>query len=159
MLEGLVASLLNRFLGAYVKNFDPKQLNIGIWSGDVKLRKLELKREALDKFRLPIDVVEGHLGELTLQIPWSNLKNKPVKIFIENVYLLAIPKANQEYDEAEEERRKQMLKLERLEDAELLLQAQPSTMTAEEQKKNQSFTESLVTKARPDEPCQKKLRI
>ncbi|KAJ8102210.1 hypothetical protein POJ06DRAFT_300095 [Lipomyces tetrasporus] len=166
MLEGLVASLLNRFLGAYnsdllvtkrywfevvsdadsVKNFDPKQLNIGIWSGDVKLRKLELKREALDKFRLPIDVVEGHLGELTLQIPWSNLKNKPVKIFIENVYLLAIPKANQEYDEAEEERRKQMLKLERLEDAELLLQAQPSTMTAEEQKKNQSFTESLVTK-------------
>ncbi|KAK9485881.1 hypothetical protein V1527DRAFT_94643 [Lipomyces starkeyi] len=146
MLEGLVASLLNRFLGAYVKNFDPKQLNIGIWSGDVKLRKLELKREALDKFRLPIDVVEGHLGELTLQIPWSNLKNKPVKIFIENVYLLAIPKANQEYDEAEEERRKQLLKLERLEDSELLLQAQPSTMTAEEQKKNQSFTESLVTK-------------
>jgi vacuolar protein sorting-associated protein 13A/C len=52
--------------------------------------------QALDKFRLPIDVVEGHLGELTLQIPWSNLKNKPVKIFIENVYLLAIPKANQE---------------------------------------------------------------
>ncbi|KAK9466576.1 hypothetical protein V1512DRAFT_276148 [Lipomyces arxii] len=146
MLEGLVASLLNRFLGAYVKNFDPKQLNIGIWSGDVKLRNLELKREALDKFRLPIDVVEGHLGELTLQIPWSNLKNKPVKIFINNVFVLAVPKANQEYDEAEEERRKQLLKMEKLEDTELLLQAQPVAMTAEEQKKNQSFTESLVTK-------------
>ncbi|KAK9477512.1 hypothetical protein V1514DRAFT_282762 [Lipomyces japonicus] len=143
MLESLVASLLNRFL---VKNFDPKQLNIGIWSGDVKLRNLELKREALDKFRLPIDVVEGHLGELTLQIPWSNLKNKPVKVFIENVYVLAIPKANQEYDEVEEERRKQLLKMERLEDVELLLQAQPESISTEEQKKNQSFTESLVTK-------------
>ncbi|KAK9463382.1 uncharacterized protein V1516DRAFT_644614 [Lipomyces oligophaga] len=146
MLEGLVASLLNRFLGAYVKNFDPKQLNIGIWSGDVKLRKLELKREALDKFRLPIDVVEGYLGDLTLQIPWSNLKNKPVKVIIENVYVLAVPKANQEYDEAEEERRKQLLKMERLEDLELLTQAQPDAISPEEQKKNQSFTESLVTK-------------
>ncbi|KAK9474293.1 uncharacterized protein V1510DRAFT_428530 [Dipodascopsis tothii] len=146
MLEGLVASLLNRFLGAYVKNFDPKQLNIGIWSGDVKLRKLELKREALDKFRLPIDVVEGYLGELTLQIPWSNLKNKPVKIFIENVYVLAVPKANQEYDEEDEERRKQQLKLEKLEDAELLIQAAPAALSPEEQKKNQSFTDSLVTK-------------
>ena len=45
MLEGFVASILNRFLGAYVKNFDPKQLNIGIWGGDVKLRNLELKKE------------------------------------------------------------------------------------------------------------------
>ncbi|KAK9457717.1 hypothetical protein V1511DRAFT_185294 [Dipodascopsis uninucleata] len=146
MLEGLVASLLNRFLGAYVKNFDSKQLNIGIWSGDVKLRKLELKREALDKFRLPIDIVEGHLGELTLQIPWSNLKNKPVKIFIENVYVLAVPKANQEYDAAEDERRKQLVKLEKLEDVELLHQANPTSLSPEEQKKNQSFTESLVTK-------------
>ncbi|CRK45662.1 hypothetical protein BN1723_016595, partial [Verticillium longisporum] len=36
MLEGLVAGLLNRFLGMYVNNFDPKQLKVGIWSGDTK---------------------------------------------------------------------------------------------------------------------------
>ena len=59
MLEGLVANLLNRFLGMYVRNFDPKQLNVGIWSGDVKLRDLELRREALDQFHLPLNVVEG----------------------------------------------------------------------------------------------------
>lgn len=92
MLEGLVASLLNRFLGMYIRNFDPKQLNIGIWSGDVKLRNLELRKEALDQMHLPLDVSHGHLGQLTLQIPWSNLKNKPVKVLIEDVYLLAVPK-------------------------------------------------------------------
>ena len=68
MLEGLVSNLLNRFLGMYVRNFDPKQLNVGIWSGDVKLRNLELRREALDQLHLPLNVVEGHLGSLTLQI-------------------------------------------------------------------------------------------
>lgn len=36
--------------------------------------------------------------------------------------------------------------MERLESAELLLQAQPEGLSAEEEKKNQSFTESLVTK-------------
>lgn len=46
------------------------QLNVGIWSGDVKLRNLRLKKEALDKFRLPVDVKEGYLGDLTLSIPW-----------------------------------------------------------------------------------------
>lgn len=43
---------------------------MGIWSGDIKLKNLRLKKEALDKFRLPVDVVEGYLGDLTLSIPW-----------------------------------------------------------------------------------------
>ena len=82
MFESLVANILNRFLGSYIENFDPKQLNIGIWSGDVKLKNLRLKKESLDKFKLPLDVKFGHIGELTLQIPWSNLKSKPVKVII-----------------------------------------------------------------------------
>ena len=101
MLESLVANLLNRFLGMYVRNFDPKQLNVGIWSGDVKLRNLELRKEALDQFHLPLNVVEGHISSLVLQIPWSNLRGKPVRINIEDVFLLAAPKEDQEYDAEE----------------------------------------------------------
>ena len=73
-LEGVVAGLLNRFLKTYVDNLNTSQLNVGIWSGDVRLKNLKLKKEALDKFRLPIDVKEGYLGDLTLNIPWSNVR-------------------------------------------------------------------------------------
>ncbi|KAF3086913.1 hypothetical protein TWF102_010860 [Orbilia oligospora] len=146
MLEGLVATLLNRFLGMYIRNFDPKQLNIGIWSGDVQLRDLELRKEALDQMKLPLNVSEGHLGRLTLQIPWSNLKNKPVKVTIEDVFLLATPKQDSEYDEEDEERRRQILKQEKLESAELVHERTTSGLSEEEQQKHQSFTESLVTK-------------
>ena len=145
MLEGLVANLLNRFLGMYVKNFDPKQLNVGIWSGDVKLRDLELRREALDQMHLPLNVVEGRLGQLTLSIPWSNLRGKPVKIDIEDVFLLAAPKEEADYDAEEEERRAQAVKIEKLESAELLKERNTEGMSQEEQQKNQSFTQSLVT--------------
>ncbi|CAG8609296.1 9150_t:CDS:10, partial [Funneliformis caledonium] len=110
---------------------------------DVVLRNLQLKKEALDKFDLPIDVLEGHLGELTLNIPWSNLKNKPVKVFINNVYLLAVPKAESEYDPEEDERRAQQLKQEKLANAELL-HTQPDP--TEDDQKNQSFVNQLVTK-------------
>lgn len=97
------------------------QLNIGVWSGDIKLRNLRLKTSALDKFRLPIDVKEGYLGDLTLSIPWSNLKGKPVRVLVENVYLLAAPKGSSgEVDEEEEEERAQAAKQEKLESAELL---------------------------------------
>ncbi|KAF2178337.1 vacuolar protein sorting-associated protein 13 [Zopfia rhizophila CBS 207.26] len=145
MLEGLVANLLNRFLGMYVQNFDAKQLNVGIWSGDVKLRDLELRREALDQLHLPLNVIEGHLGQLTLQIPWSNLRGKPLKVNIEDVFLLAAPKEDAEYDAEEEERRAHAVKMEKLDSAELLKERNTEGMSVEEQQKNQSFTASLVT--------------
>lgn len=145
MLEGLVANLLNRFLGMYVKNFDAKQLNVGIWSGDVRLHNLELRREALDQLRLPLNVVGGHLGQLTLSIPWSNLRGKPVKIDIEDVFLLAAPREDAEYDEEEEARRAQSVKMEKLENAEILKERNTEGMSQEEQRRNQSFTQSLTT--------------
>ncbi|KAL1838057.1 hypothetical protein VTJ49DRAFT_3105 [Mycothermus thermophilus] len=146
MLEGLVAGLLNRFLGMYVKNFDPTQLKVGIWGGDVKLSQLELRREALDQLKLPINVIAGHLGELTLNIPWSNLRGEPVRVTIEDVFLLASPKEEAEYNEEEEAARKQRLKMEKLDSAELLKERTQAGLSLEEQKRSQSFTESLVTK-------------
>ena len=35
-------------------------------SGRLTLRKLRLKKDALDKFRLPVDVVEGKISPLNL---------------------------------------------------------------------------------------------
>ena len=145
MLEGLVATLLNRFLGMYVENFDVKQLNIGIWSGDVKLRNLQLRKEALDQLRLPLNVIKGHLGQLTLQIPWSNLRGKPVRVTIEDIFLLAAPKEDAEYDQEEEEARAHAVKMEKLENAELLKERNAEGMSPEDQQKNQTFTTTLVT--------------
>jgi len=145
MLEGLVANLLNRFLGMYVKNFDAKQLNVGIWNGDVKLKNLQLRREALDQLHLPVNVVEGHLGQLTMSIPWTNLRGKPVRVNIEDVFLLAAPKEDAEYNEEEEAKRANDVKLEKLENAELLKQRNSEGMSSEEQQKSQSFTESVTT--------------
>ncbi|KAH3685434.1 hypothetical protein WICPIJ_003592 [Wickerhamomyces pijperi] len=147
MLESLAASILNRFLGDYVENFDPKQLNIGIWSGDVKLKGLRLKKESLDALKLPVDVKFGHLGQLTLQIPWANLKAEPVKVSIEDVYLLATPILSDTYDTKEEIERELALKFRKLAELEIRDKANPNNgLSSEEAAKNESFMESLLTK-------------
>ncbi|EGV63967.1 Vacuolar protein sorting-associated protein 13 [Yamadazyma tenuis] len=147
MFESLVANLLNRFLGSYIENFDPKQLNIGIWSGDVKLSNLRLKKDSLDRFNLPINVKFGHLGHLILQIPWSNLKGKPVKIIIEDLYLLASPIIAGEFDLEEEKQKEIRIKLEKLDHLSILENANLQNQEiSSDINSNESFTESLVTK-------------
>jgi vacuolar protein sorting-associated protein 13A/C len=69
--------LFNRILAPYVENLDMNQVNYGIGqgasshktgrcqhlnasdAGQLTLKNLRLKKGALDKFRLPVDVVEG----------------------------------------------------------------------------------------------------
>ncbi|EDO14961.1 hypothetical protein Kpol_388p4 [Vanderwaltozyma polyspora DSM 70294] len=149
MLESLAANLLNRLLGAYVENFDPKQLDVGIWSGDVLLKNLKLRNDCLDALNLPINVKFGVLGNLVLTVPWSSLKNKPVKIMIEDCYLLCNPRDPSDYNEKEQIEREFRLKLNKLAQWELSNTARLNNSATEKGKddnNNESFMQSLLTK-------------
>lgn len=145
MFELIVANLLNRVLGQYVENFDLRQLNIGIWLGAVKLRNLTLKKELLDQLDLPLDVVFGQLEELTLQIPWSNLKLKPVQVEINGFYLLAKPTLSHSYDEKEATRRELAVKRQKIDQMDIV-DEERAQMALADQENLALFTESLVTK-------------
>ncbi|KAJ3171453.1 hypothetical protein HDU88_007532 [Geranomyces variabilis] len=145
MFEKFIAPVINKILGDYVGNLESKQLSVGIWQGDVALHNLKLKKEALDKFNLPVEVVDGYLGDLTLSIPWNDLKNKPVKIFINHVFLLARPKAAAEYDPVEEEETAYKAKLQKLETADLLLNRSKEPHL-DGNKNDSTFMNQLVTK-------------
>ncbi|CEP17102.1 hypothetical protein [Parasitella parasitica] len=142
MLESLVASILNRFLKNYVSNLNYDQLKIGIWNGEVNLRNLKLRKDALDKLDLPINVSEGYLGELVLIIPWSNLRNEPVKVIIDHVYLLAEPKNESSVSVEEEEERAQELKRRRLSTAEML--ESPEAQTEQKKDKNAKGNDGFI---------------
>ncbi|KAG2023495.1 hypothetical protein CC2G_001143 [Coprinopsis cinerea AmutBmut pab1-1] len=137
--------LFNRILAPYVENLDLNQVNYGIAQGQLTLRNLRLKRGVLDKFQLPVDVLEGHLGEFTLSLHWMNLGNQPVEILIKDVYLLVVPSAQTNVSPEEEEARAQAAKVERLENAELLhMKGQAETQS--ESPQTQGLIQSLITK-------------
>ncbi|KAB1268544.1 Vacuolar protein sorting-associated protein 13D [Camelus dromedarius] len=70
MLEGLVAWVLNTYLGKYVNNLNTDQLSVALLKGAVELENLPLKKDALKELELPFEVKAGLIGKVTLQIPF-----------------------------------------------------------------------------------------
>ena len=156
MLESFAATFLNKFLGSYVENFDANQLEVGIWNGDVKLKNCKIKKDCLDSLDLPITIEQGILGNLTMQVPWSRLKSSPVKIEIEDIYLLIRPNSWENYDPTDAFEREFNRKMNKLEELELINQSSSSLAetnaedtnkdTAASDKNTDGFTTSLINK-------------
>ncbi|KAI0308206.1 hypothetical protein B0F90DRAFT_1833497 [Multifurca ochricompacta] len=140
-LKELLGFVFSRFLAPYVENLDMGLVNLGIIQGQVTLGKLRIKKGALDSFRLPINVSEGHLGKFSLSLHWFNLGNQPVEVLIEDVYLLVVPRQEDGGDPKELERRMQEVKLERLQNAE-----SNNIQGIDDSAQNQGFVESFLAK-------------
>ncbi|XP_056131507.1 intermembrane lipid transfer protein VPS13D [Lampris incognitus] len=115
MLEGLVAWVLNTYLGKYVSNLNTDQLSIALLKGAVELENLPLRKDALREFDLPFEVKAGFIGKITLQIPFYRPHSDPWVISMSQLNLIIGPARPQEYDEQKEkeearERKKQLLK-------------------------------------------------
>ncbi|XP_074383059.1 uncharacterized protein LOC141724723 isoform X2 [Apium graveolens] len=91
MFEAHVLHLLRRYLGEYVHGLSAEALRISVWKGDVVLKDLKLKAEALNSLQLPVTVKAGFIGTITLKVPWKSLGKEPVIVLIDRVFVLAHP--------------------------------------------------------------------
>ncbi|XP_061647829.1 intermembrane lipid transfer protein VPS13D isoform X2 [Phyllopteryx taeniolatus] len=115
MLEGLVAWVLNTYLGKYVSNLNTDQLSIALLKGAVELENLPLRKDALKEFDLPFEVKTGFIGKITLQIPFYRPHSDPWVISMSQLNLIIGPAHLREYDDEKEkeeqrERKKYLLK-------------------------------------------------
>ncbi|CAH0555796.1 unnamed protein product [Brassicogethes aeneus] len=118
MLTGLVAWVLNNYLGKYVDSLNTDQLSIALLSGKVELENLPLRKDALYNLGLPIEIKNGFIGKIQLQIPVRQIRSAPWVIVIEKLYLVANPLPVNEWDSEKEERARQKLKLSALDSVE-----------------------------------------
>ncbi|KAK1425948.1 hypothetical protein QVD17_14615 [Tagetes erecta] len=112
MFEEHVLHLLRKYLGDYVHGLSSEALKISVWkgtnyldligllavsdcdpasSGDVVLKDLKLKADALNSLKLPVTVNAGFVGTITLKVPWKGLGKEPVIVLIDRVFVLAHP--------------------------------------------------------------------
>ena len=89
MLEGWLASLLKRTLVEWLEPESLSSLDVSLWSGYARLVDLRLKTTLLDGLGLPVRLVRGHIGQLTLQVHWgARFGERPTEITLDNVFLL-----------------------------------------------------------------------
>ena len=89
MFEGLVERVLKESFGDLFEDFG--DLRIAVWSGDVHLQNLQIKRSALDRIQAawgvpwPIVVVSGTVRSLRVQVPWKSLSTSRVRILVDGI--------------------------------------------------------------------------
>ncbi|KAH9684016.1 C2 domain-containing protein [Citrus sinensis] len=104
MFEAHVLHLLRRYLGEYVHGLSVEALRISVWKGDVVLKDLSLKAEALNSLKLPVTVKAGFIGTITLKVPWKSLGKEPVIVLIDRVFILAHPADGRTFKEEDREK-------------------------------------------------------
>ncbi|XP_029434245.1 vacuolar protein sorting-associated protein 13D isoform X2 [Rhinatrema bivittatum] len=143
MLEGLVAWVLNNYLGKYVNNLNTDQLSVALLKGAVELENLPLKKDALKELELPFEVKAGFIGKITLQIPFYRPHVDPWVISISKLHLIGAPEKQTDFDGEKE------LLLER-NHKKALLKALEEKWKNEQQQKGESYwysvTASVVTR-------------
>jgi vacuolar protein sorting-associated protein 13A/C len=111
IVKSLLAYFIDKYLNDYIDNIDKSKLNVDLWDGDVVSENLKLKPNAFDDFNLPFIIVHGHLDKLRLHIPWTSIYNQSVKVFIDGLTILVVPKSSVKYDQAKDEKQKQEAKM------------------------------------------------
>lgn len=74
--------MLAKILGEYVENFSAENLKIGIWSGQVVLSNLVLKKSVIRRLNLPLRVLYSRLGTLRMTIPWKSLTSSKIEVLL-----------------------------------------------------------------------------
>ena len=92
-------TILERVLGEYVEGLDRASLKVAVWSGNVSLTDLKLRKEACYALGLPVHIKLGTVKAVHVSIPWSKLGSEPVTIQLDGVYLVAGPLVESDWDE------------------------------------------------------------
>lgn len=88
--------LLLGYLGRYVKDIQKEQLKITLWNEEVLLENVGLILEAFDYLQLPFALKQGRVGRLSIKIPWKKLGWDPLIITLEDVFVSASQRDDQE---------------------------------------------------------------
>lgn len=91
VFESILEKVLTKVVGEYISGIDSKNLNVGIWQGDVTIENVSLKQNIFEMLELPVQIRFSHINKLSMKIPWRNLSTSVVEVFLDGVYIIISP--------------------------------------------------------------------
>ncbi|KAM8707006.1 hypothetical protein ACLKA7_011160 [Drosophila subpalustris] len=114
-LESYITPILLNYVAKYVKNIRDEDAQVSLWEGEVTFQNLDLRLDVLqEELKLPIELVSGHIHELSIQVPWTKLTSEPVRIEINTIEFVAKLPDEETKQRLLEERRRQTLSVDEL---------------------------------------------
>ena len=91
MAKQLLLNTLVDVFGEYLTGLTAENLQIGVWSGEIKYDDLRVNPAGISKLGLPVDVAHGSIRHFAVSVPWTRLESQPVTVDIDGVYVVARP--------------------------------------------------------------------
>lgn len=145
MAKELLLNALVSVLGDYIEGITKDNLQVGVWSGKIELKNLQLNHHGIEKLKLPVSVINGYVNSLTVSIPWTSLASQPVKIYIDGIFLLLGPLDFQNFTSNEAIERSLAHKQAKLIQAEKAIEL-AATFTEQNDPKATTYLQNLTTK-------------
>ena len=120
----MASSILNFIVENYLSNFieiDPTQTSASLWSGEVQMSNVKIKKELFQSMNIPfLEVVHGYIGSIKIKMQMPIFYKSPIKVFIEKVFFHARQKNINEINKDEEIKNMEAYKLTTLQSQEIL---------------------------------------
>ena len=120
----MASTVLNYIVGNYLSNFieiDPSQTQASLWSGEVKMSNVKIKKELFQTMNIPfLEVVHGYIGSIKIKMSMPMFYKYPIKVYIEKVFFHARQKDINEINKEEEIKIMEEYKSSTLESQEIL---------------------------------------
>ncbi|CAJ0955343.1 unnamed protein product, partial [Mesorhabditis belari] len=87
-MTSIIKNQLVKHLSKFARNLKPEQISLDVLKGKSELRNIELNEEVLTEvLELPIwlKIKKANCNRVAVRVPWTNLKSKPVELFIDEI--------------------------------------------------------------------------
>lgn len=95
MFERILSAFVQKYLGQYIEGLETRNFRLAFWRGSVTVTELNVRideiNHQLENSSIPLRLKEGFIGKLEMKIPWRDMKNQPIVIKFEDVFLLCTP--------------------------------------------------------------------
>lgn len=59
---------------------------VSLWGGEVSFQNLDIRLDILQQeLHLPLNIVSGHIHELTIRVPWTKIASEPIQINVNTI--------------------------------------------------------------------------
>lgn len=61
-------------------------MKVSLWGGEVSFQNLDIRLDVLqEELHLPLNIVSGHIHELTIRVPWTKIASEPIQINVNTI--------------------------------------------------------------------------
>ena len=104
-----VEGLIKDYGKIYFQDFEENKIAKSLFEGEVTIKNLKLRPEAVNQPSLPVKIKEATIDEVTLVIPWSRLFSEAVIVKVNGARVVLQTKNLDEITLSKEEEFKNML--------------------------------------------------